>query len=65
VISRAVGYLDLIPILKKITVRADLLTGRENPPKEMGFKWEPPKALPWGNHRFLRTGVSRETASIG
>jgi len=59
--SRAVSYQDLTPTLKKIAHRADLLTGAEGPPASMGFKWQEPVPLPWGRHRFLRTGVSRET----
>lgn len=61
VISRAVSYEDLGPILKRISRRADLLTGGEAPPDALGFEWLSPIALPWGIQRFLRTGVSRET----
>ena len=60
-ISRAVSYRDLAPILKKIGRRADLLTGVEEPPAELGFAWKDPIQLPWGRQRFLRTGVPRET----
>jgi 16S rRNA (guanine527-N7)-methyltransferase len=55
-ISRAVSYEDLASILKILAQAADLLTGVEEPPPEMAFQWSPPVALPWGNHRFLRTG---------
>ena len=61
VVSRAVSYKELTPILKKMTDRADLLTGAEAPMGELGFMWEDPVALPWGSQRFLRIGVSRET----
>lgn len=60
-ISRAVSYQGLAPILKKITRCADLLTGAEAPPDELGFEWQSALQLPWGRQRFLRTGVSRET----
>lgn len=60
-ISRAVSYGDLRVILKKIGRRADLLTGGEAPPDELGFDWQDPIPLPWGRQRFLRIGVSRET----
>jgi 16S rRNA (guanine527-N7)-methyltransferase len=59
--SRAVSYQDLIPILKRIAPRADLLTGGEEPPDELGFEWQNPISLPWGRQRFLRIGVSRGT----
>ena len=64
-VSRAVSYEDLIPILKKITRRADLLTGAEDPPEELGFDWQPALPMPWGRQRYLRTGVSRETVKLG
>ena len=62
VISRAVSYEDLAPMLRRIGRRADLLTGGEAPPSALaGFHWLRPVPLPWGTQRFLRTGVSRET----
>ena len=54
--SRAVSYEALAPTLKAIAANADLLTGVEEPPPEMGFSWEPAVALPWGKQRFLRAG---------
>lgn len=60
-ISRAISYGDLRVILKKMGRRADLLTGGEAPPDELGFEWQKPILLPWGRQRFLRIGVSRET----
>ncbi len=60
-VSRAVSYEDLRVILKKMGRRADLLTGGEAPPDELGFDWQDPIPLPWGRQRFLRIGVSRET----
>ena len=62
VVSRAVSYEDLVPILKRISWRVDLLTGAEAPPDKLGFRWDPPRSLPWGRQKYLRTGVSRETA---
>jgi 16S rRNA (guanine527-N7)-methyltransferase len=61
VISRAVSYADLSPILKKLAVNADLLSGAEAPPAKLGFGWEPPVALPWGDQRFLWTGRAIST----
>ena len=59
-VSRAVGYEDLGPILKKIAETADLLTGGEAPPPDWCFTWNT-IPLPWGRHRYLRVGVSRGT----
>ena len=56
-ISRAVSYEDLIPALKKLAPRADLLSGAEEPTKALGFNWEPGVRLPWGDRRYLRTGT--------
>ena len=63
VISRAVSYEDLAPFLKNLAPAADLLTGADEPPPELGFIWQTAVPLPWGKHRFLRNGVavSRET----
>jgi 16S rRNA (guanine527-N7)-methyltransferase len=57
VISRAVSYEDLASCLQNLAPAADLLTGVEEPPLEVGFVWEAPVLLPWGKQRFLRTGV--------
>lgn len=56
VISRAVSYADLVPFLNKLAPNADLLSGAESPPANMGFEWDAPVALPWGDQRFLWTG---------
>jgi 16S rRNA (guanine527-N7)-methyltransferase len=56
VISRAVSYEDLIPLLKNLATAADLLTGAEEPTAELGFSWEPPIQLPGTEKRFLRIG---------
>lgn len=58
VISRAVSYADLAPFLKRLAPNADLLTGAEGPPDSLGFRWEAPVALPWGEQRFLWTGLA-------
>jgi 16S rRNA (guanine(527)-N(7))-methyltransferase RsmG len=55
-ISRAVSYDDLASILKVLAENADLLTGAEEPPQELGFEWAAAVALPWGRQRFLRIG---------
>lgn len=60
-ISRAVSYADLVRVLSKLAGAAGLLTGAEEPPRELGFTWTQPVPLPWGSNRFLRIGVSRET----
>jgi len=60
VVSRAVSYEDLGPILKRIAKTADLLTGEEAPPDPLCFTWNS-VPLPWGGNRFLRVGVSRGT----
>lgn len=57
VISRAVSYQDLASYLQKLAPAADLLTGVEEPPADIGFVWQVPVPLPWGKQRFLRTGV--------
>ena len=65
VISRAVSYADLSPFLKRLAPNADLLTGAEGPPDNLGFRWEAPMLLPWGDQRFLWTGraISGESGS--
>lgn len=57
VVSRAVSYEDLRTVLKKLARAADLLTGAEEPPEELGFWWSEPIVLPWGDRRFLRQGT--------
>ena len=63
-ISRAVGYEALLPVLKRMADSTDLLTGAEEPPRDSGFEWRPPIPLPWGDQRYLRVGVSRETTNL-
>ncbi len=61
IISRAVSYSDLASVLRTVATHAELLTGSEAPPAELGFVWKDAIPLPWGRQRFLRIGVSRET----
>ncbi len=56
VISRAVSYEDLSPALKKLAPNADLLTGADAPPADLGFQWAEPVPLPWGVRTYLRCG---------
>jgi 16S rRNA (guanine527-N7)-methyltransferase len=55
-ISRAVSYQDLSKSLSRLAPNAILLTGADAPPDSLGFSWAPPIRLPWGTHRYLRTG---------
>ena len=59
-LSRAVSYSDLGLDLKRIAVNAGLLTGTEEPPQSLGFRWDQAIALPWGKRRFLRIGHRNE-----
>lgn len=56
VVSRAVSHADLTPFLKRFAPNAALLGGAEIPPASLGFEWEAPIALPWGNQRFVWVG---------
>ena len=60
-ISRAVSYEDLEGSLRRLAPRAMLLTGQEAPPESLGFVWEPPISLPWGERRFLRVGTANDS----
>ncbi len=62
VVSRAVSYRDLMPFIGKLGDSVALLTGAEQPPKIWKIEWQPAVSLPWGQQRFLRIGVSRETS---
>ena len=59
-ISRAVSYKDLASFLKNLAPSVDLLTGGEEAPEGIGFVWQAPMRLPWGEQRFLRTGRQEE-----
>lgn len=56
VVSRAVSYSDLASFLKKLAPNVGLLGGAEMPPEDLGFIWEAPVLLPWGDQRFLWLG---------
>lgn len=56
VVSRAVSYSDLGQAMADLAPNAALLTGADEPPSSLGFAWERPVALPWGQQRFLRLG---------
>jgi 16S rRNA (guanine527-N7)-methyltransferase len=58
--SRAVSYADLASFLKNLAPNVDLLTGGEAPPDGIGFVWQPPILVPWGEQRFLRTGHQKQ-----
>jgi 16S rRNA (guanine(527)-N(7))-methyltransferase RsmG len=61
-VSRAVSYEDLSPVLPQTAPHLALLTGAEAPPRSWPYEWEV-VPLPSGKHRFLHVGtrVSRET----
>jgi 16S rRNA (guanine527-N7)-methyltransferase len=64
VVSRAVRYSDIAGSLKKLGQNAELLTGEVRAEDLVGFEWQEPIRLPWGDRRFLWIGansVSRET----
>ena len=55
-ISRAVGYEDLAPFLKRMAGSVDLLGGMERPGDSLGFEFGEATPLPWGRQRFLWEG---------
>lgn len=59
VISRAVRYHEIRSAMQKLAPHAALLTGDVTPEDLVGFLWQEPIRLPWGDRRFLY--VSRET----
>jgi 16S rRNA (guanine527-N7)-methyltransferase len=61
VVSRAVKYSDIVEDLKRLGKSAELLTGDVHMADLPGFDWQAPVRLPWGEHRLLWIGVSRET----
>ena len=56
-VSRAVSYEDLAGSLPRLAPKVALLTGAEAPPISLGYVWQPPIRLPWGQLRFLRMGA--------
>jgi 16S rRNA (guanine527-N7)-methyltransferase len=61
VVSRAVKYSDIVEDLKRLGKSAELLTGDVHMADLPGFDWQARVRLPWGEHRLLWIGVSRET----
>lgn len=60
-VSRAVRYVDIAKDLQRLAGNAELLIGEVRPEELPGFDWVAPIRLPWGDHRYLLIGVSRET----
>jgi 16S rRNA (guanine527-N7)-methyltransferase len=56
VVSRAVAYPDLQPVLERYSRRAALLTGDLGPDDMPGYLWEERVELPWGKQRVLWLG---------
>jgi 16S rRNA (guanine527-N7)-methyltransferase len=62
VVMRAVKFSDVAGELKNLGKAAEILTGEVRPGEMLGFEWQPPIRLPWGESRYLWIGhVSRET----
>lgn len=61
VVSRAVRYADIARELQRLGGNAELLIGEVRPGELPGFDWRDPEKVPWGDHRYLLIGVSRET----
>jgi 16S rRNA (guanine527-N7)-methyltransferase len=56
VVSRAVRYSDIAGALKKLGRSAELLTGEVRASDLVGFEWQEPIRLPWGERRYLWIG---------
>jgi len=56
VVSRAVRYADIAGTLKKLGRNAELLTGEVRAEDLVGFEWQNPIQLPWGERRYLWIG---------
>jgi 16S rRNA (guanine527-N7)-methyltransferase len=61
VVSRAVKYSCIMEDLKRLGRSVEVLTGEVDSSDLPGFAWRAPVRLPWGDHRLLWIGVSRET----
>ena len=59
-VSRAVSYEDLVRSLQRLAPKVALLSGVEPPPGSLGYTWEAPVQVPWGNARFVRVGRFHE-----
>jgi len=56
VVSRAVRYSDIAGALKSLGANAELLTGELDSADLIGFDWQAPIRLPWGDRRYLWIG---------
>jgi 16S rRNA (guanine527-N7)-methyltransferase len=56
VVSRAVLYAEIAQTLKKLGRNAELLTGEVRAADLIGFDWQAPIRLPWGDRRYLWIG---------
>jgi 16S rRNA (guanine527-N7)-methyltransferase len=56
VVSRAVRYADIAAALMMLGRNAELLTGEMRAEDLVGFEWQQPIRLPWGERRFLWIG---------
>ena len=67
VISRAVGWKELLPLLPRLGNHAALLLGTSDAEElrhEHGIIWAPPMRLPWGQRRVVLLGdVPRGTST--
>ena len=56
VVSRAVLYAEIAQTLKNLGRNAGLLTGEVRAADLIGFDWQAPIRLPWGDRRYLWIG---------
>lgn len=56
VVSRAVRYADIAGSLQMLGQNAELLTGEVRAEDLVGFEWQEPVRLPWGDRRHLWIG---------
>jgi 16S rRNA (guanine527-N7)-methyltransferase len=56
VVSRAVLYAEIAQTLKNLGRNAELLTGEVRAADLIGFDWQAPIRLPWGDRRYLWIG---------
>jgi 16S rRNA (guanine527-N7)-methyltransferase len=65
VVSRAVRYADIATPLMKLGRNAELLTGEVRAEDLVGFEWQQPIRLPWGERRFLWIGSNPPRSEMG
>jgi 16S rRNA (guanine527-N7)-methyltransferase len=58
VVSRAVRYADIAADLKRLGRNAEILTGEVRAEEMVGFDWQEPIRLPWGDRRYLWMGLN-------